>query len=152
MNLIEVTWPSGTKQRFANVAANQFITIDEARGILKVTDSETEIGFEECQVAVFSCRVQGTVSEVMGKTFYARSDAIRIHARSDFEFGKERARSIRPFCHSGVKVNVRTSEPDTGRHYAQILAMPRLAERCSGGPDDVIEASAVTCPNHRTAE
>jgi hypothetical protein len=32
---IDVTWPSGTKQKFANVAANQFITIDEARGILK---------------------------------------------------------------------------------------------------------------------
>ena len=32
---IEVTWPSGVKQRFANVAANQFITIDETRGILK---------------------------------------------------------------------------------------------------------------------
>jgi enediyne biosynthesis protein E4 len=32
---IEVSWPSGTKQKFANVAANQFITIDETRGILK---------------------------------------------------------------------------------------------------------------------
>ncbi|HTC87995.1 MAG TPA: CRTAC1 family protein [Bryobacteraceae bacterium] len=32
---IEVTWPSGTKQKFANVAANQFITIDETRGVLK---------------------------------------------------------------------------------------------------------------------
>jgi enediyne biosynthesis protein E4 len=32
---IEVTWPSGTKQKFANVAVNQFITIDESRGILK---------------------------------------------------------------------------------------------------------------------
>ena len=32
---IEVAWPSGTKQRFANVPANQFITIDETRGILK---------------------------------------------------------------------------------------------------------------------
>jgi enediyne biosynthesis protein E4 len=32
---IEVTWPSGTRQKFANVAANQFITIDETRGILK---------------------------------------------------------------------------------------------------------------------
>jgi hypothetical protein len=32
---IEVVWPSGTKQRFSNVAANQFITIDETRGILK---------------------------------------------------------------------------------------------------------------------
>jgi hypothetical protein len=31
---IEVTWPSGTKQKFANVTANQFITIDETRGIL----------------------------------------------------------------------------------------------------------------------
>ncbi len=32
---IEVTWPSGIKQKFANVAANQFITIDETHGILK---------------------------------------------------------------------------------------------------------------------
>jgi hypothetical protein len=32
---IEVTWPSGTKQKFANVAANQFVTIDETRGIIK---------------------------------------------------------------------------------------------------------------------
>jgi enediyne biosynthesis protein E4 len=32
---IEVTWPSGVKQKFANVAANQFITLDETRGILK---------------------------------------------------------------------------------------------------------------------
>jgi len=35
VNSIEVTWPSGTKQKFANVAVNQFITIDEARGIIK---------------------------------------------------------------------------------------------------------------------
>ena len=32
---IDVAWPSGTKQKFTNVAANQFITIDETRGILK---------------------------------------------------------------------------------------------------------------------
>ena len=32
---IEVAWPSGTKQKFTNVAANQFITIDETRGIVK---------------------------------------------------------------------------------------------------------------------
>jgi len=32
---IEVAWPSGTKQKFANVAANQFIKIDETRGIIK---------------------------------------------------------------------------------------------------------------------
>jgi enediyne biosynthesis protein E4 len=35
VNSIEVTWPGGTKQKFANVPANQFITIDEARGIVK---------------------------------------------------------------------------------------------------------------------
>ena len=35
VNSIEVTWPSGTKQKFANVPAKQFITIDETRGILK---------------------------------------------------------------------------------------------------------------------
>src|SRR5580700_3063221 len=32
---IEVAWPSGTKQSFSNVVANQFITIDETRGIVK---------------------------------------------------------------------------------------------------------------------
>jgi enediyne biosynthesis protein E4 len=32
---LDVTWPSGTRQKFAGVAANQFITIDETRGILK---------------------------------------------------------------------------------------------------------------------
>jgi hypothetical protein len=32
---IEVAWPSGIKQKFTNVPANQFITIDETRGILK---------------------------------------------------------------------------------------------------------------------
>jgi hypothetical protein len=31
---VEVAWPSGTKQKFSNVAANQFITIDETRGII----------------------------------------------------------------------------------------------------------------------
>jgi hypothetical protein len=31
---IEVAWPSGTKQKFINVAANRFVTIDETRGIL----------------------------------------------------------------------------------------------------------------------
>jgi hypothetical protein len=30
---IEVQWPSGSMQTFTNVAANQLITIDEARGI-----------------------------------------------------------------------------------------------------------------------
>jgi len=35
VNSIEVTWPSGTKQKFANVPANQFITIDETRGIVR---------------------------------------------------------------------------------------------------------------------
>jgi enediyne biosynthesis protein E4 len=31
---IEVAWPSGVKQKFANIPANHFITIDETRGIL----------------------------------------------------------------------------------------------------------------------
>jgi hypothetical protein len=31
---IEVVWPSGTTQKFANVPANQLLTIDEIRGIL----------------------------------------------------------------------------------------------------------------------
>jgi hypothetical protein len=32
---MEVVWPSGTKQTFSNLTANQFITIDESRGVLK---------------------------------------------------------------------------------------------------------------------
>ena len=32
---MEIVWPSGTKQKFSNVAANQFITVDESRGLLK---------------------------------------------------------------------------------------------------------------------
>jgi hypothetical protein len=30
---VEVTWPSGGKQRFANLPANQFVTITEEKGI-----------------------------------------------------------------------------------------------------------------------
>ena len=33
--VIQVDWPSGTKQRFTQVAANQFLTIDEMKGIVK---------------------------------------------------------------------------------------------------------------------
>lgn len=32
---LEVEWPSGAKQKFGNVAANQFVTIDEAQGIVR---------------------------------------------------------------------------------------------------------------------
>ena len=32
---IEVKWPSGTTQKFANLATNQFIAIDETRGIVR---------------------------------------------------------------------------------------------------------------------
>ena len=35
VNSIEVTWPSGTKQKFTGIPADQFLTIDESRGILK---------------------------------------------------------------------------------------------------------------------
>jgi len=31
---VQVEWPSGTKQKFANVQPNQAIVIDEAKGIL----------------------------------------------------------------------------------------------------------------------
>ncbi len=33
VSTIEIAWPSGVSQTFSNVAANQFITIDEAKGI-----------------------------------------------------------------------------------------------------------------------
>ncbi len=32
---VSVEWPSGTKQQFKNVPVNQFITIDESKGIVK---------------------------------------------------------------------------------------------------------------------
>jgi len=32
---LEVDWPSGTRQQFSNVSPNQFLTIDESRGIVK---------------------------------------------------------------------------------------------------------------------
>ena len=32
---LSIEWPSGVKQQFKNVAANQFLTIDELRGIVK---------------------------------------------------------------------------------------------------------------------
>ncbi len=35
VNAIEVTWPSGTKQKFTGIPADRFVTIDESRGILK---------------------------------------------------------------------------------------------------------------------
>jgi len=35
VNSLQVEWPSGTKQKFASVPANQAIVIDEAKGILK---------------------------------------------------------------------------------------------------------------------
>lgn len=34
-DLVEVTWPSGTKESFRDVQANQLITIEEGRGIVK---------------------------------------------------------------------------------------------------------------------
>ena len=34
VSTLTVEWPSGTRQQFKNVAAGQFLTIDEARGIL----------------------------------------------------------------------------------------------------------------------
>ena len=30
---IEIDWPSGIVERIGNVAANQFLTVDEARGV-----------------------------------------------------------------------------------------------------------------------
>jgi hypothetical protein len=33
--LVEVTWPAGTKESFRDVQANQLITIEEGRGIVK---------------------------------------------------------------------------------------------------------------------
>jgi hypothetical protein len=30
---LEIDWPSGTKQRLTNIAANQFITVEEGKGI-----------------------------------------------------------------------------------------------------------------------
>ncbi|MGH7193128.1 MAG: CRTAC1 family protein [Candidatus Saccharimonadales bacterium] len=35
VNLLTVDWPSGVHQQFKNIAANQFLTIDESRGMIK---------------------------------------------------------------------------------------------------------------------
>lgn len=35
VSLLTVEWPSGTRQQFSNVSPNQFLTIDESRGIVK---------------------------------------------------------------------------------------------------------------------
>ncbi len=35
VNSVSVEWPSGTRQDFKNLSVNQFVTIDEARGIIK---------------------------------------------------------------------------------------------------------------------
>jgi hypothetical protein len=32
---LDIEWPSGVRQHFANIAANQFLTIDETKGIVK---------------------------------------------------------------------------------------------------------------------
>jgi enediyne biosynthesis protein E4 len=32
---LEVEWPSGAKQKFGNLGVNQFVTIDEAQGIVR---------------------------------------------------------------------------------------------------------------------
>jgi hypothetical protein len=34
---IEIEWPSGTRQKFTNIAANQFLQVDESRGIIART-------------------------------------------------------------------------------------------------------------------
>src|SRR5438876_4120544 len=31
---LEIQWPSGTKQKLTNIAANQFITVEEEKGII----------------------------------------------------------------------------------------------------------------------
>ncbi len=32
---VSIEWPSGTRQQFRNVKANQFVNIDESRGLMK---------------------------------------------------------------------------------------------------------------------
>jgi enediyne biosynthesis protein E4 len=34
VSAVSVEWPSGTKQRFTNLSVNQFVTVDESRGIV----------------------------------------------------------------------------------------------------------------------
>jgi hypothetical protein len=34
VNTLEIEWPSGTKQKLTNIAANQFITVEEGKGII----------------------------------------------------------------------------------------------------------------------
>ena len=35
VSLLSVEWPSGTHQQFSNITPNQFLTIDESRGMVK---------------------------------------------------------------------------------------------------------------------
>jgi hypothetical protein len=39
VSAIEIEWPSGARQKITNVAANQFVTIDESRGIVLRTSN-----------------------------------------------------------------------------------------------------------------
>jgi hypothetical protein len=32
---LEIDWPSGTHQKLSDIAANQFLTISEAKGLIK---------------------------------------------------------------------------------------------------------------------
>jgi hypothetical protein len=34
VSALEIEWPSGAKERLTNIAANQFITVEEGKGII----------------------------------------------------------------------------------------------------------------------
>jgi hypothetical protein len=34
VSALEIEWPSGTKERLTDIAANQFITVEEGKGIV----------------------------------------------------------------------------------------------------------------------
>jgi hypothetical protein len=55
-DLVEVAWPSGLKESFRNVPANQVVTIEEGRGIVKAQTFPTRAGRSESPVRVLSQR------------------------------------------------------------------------------------------------
>ena len=55
-DLVEVAWPSGLKESFRNVPANQVITIEEGRGIVKTQTFPKRAGRSESPVRVLSPR------------------------------------------------------------------------------------------------
>jgi hypothetical protein len=55
-DLVEVTWPSGLKESFRNLPANQLITLEEGRGIVKTQTFPARAGGSQFPARVLSQR------------------------------------------------------------------------------------------------